>query len=311
MAHETVRMGGGGSGPPWKLVAIAIGAAAVVVLVLVLVPWSDETDERGKPRGCQSDADCKAGSVCLGRGCLILLSSEHAGIWRDDVAAQLDGGVSWKPRSVFGQKVVRASECPVATGQVEKPDESRAMPVLKITVFELANDGLRVHEQLAARGAVWLDALRFWLPPGVEVDPAETCASPSVDRATIGKGRWRGKTAHWVDVSLKQAAPAGKVTGATVMVEAALPAADAEGVRRLAVGLDPVFDEQMHEHTIVALPLGSDVLGIEGPPPTGQRLLSGFVAYYWEHGERPSEMAVRFRLPEFSSRTLDVTELNP
>jgi hypothetical protein len=212
---------------------------------------------------------------------------------------------------VFGQRVVQASECPVATGKVEKPDESRAMPVLKITVFELAHDGARVHKQLAAKGAVWLDTLRFWFPPGIEIDPAKTCASPGVDRAAVGKGRWRGKTAQRVDVSLKQAAPAGKVTGATVMVEAALPKADAEGVRRLAVGLDPVFDKQTHEHTVVALPLGADVLGIEGPPPTGQRLLSGFVGYYWQHGERPSEMAVRFRLPEFSSRALDVTELNP
>jgi hypothetical protein len=310
MAHETVRMGGGGSSPPWKLIALAIGAAVVVALVVVLVPWSEETEEQQKPSGCLSDGDCKAGSVCLGRGCLILLSSEHTGIWRDDVAAQLDGGVSWKPRRVFGQRVVQASECPVATGPVDKPDESRATPVLKITVVEVAQDGLRVHKQLAAKGAVWLDTLRFWFPPGVEVDPQKTCASPSVDRAGVGQGRWRGKTAHRVDVSLKQAAPAGKVTGATVMTETALPKADAEGVRRLAVGLDPVFDE-LKEHTVVALPLGSDVIGIEGPPPTGQRLLTGFVAYYWEHGERPSEMALRFRLPEFSSRVLDVTELNP
>jgi len=77
MARETVRMGGGGSSPPWKLIAIAIGAGAVVALVVVFVPWSDEAEQRHRPKGCQGDADCKAGSVCLGRGCLILLSSEQ------------------------------------------------------------------------------------------------------------------------------------------------------------------------------------------------------------------------------------------
>ena len=67
----------------------------------------------------------------------------------------------------------------------------------------------------------------------------------------------------------------------------------------------------MSEHTVVALPLGSDVLSIQGPQPSGQRLLTGYVAYYWAHGELPSEIAVRFRLPEVSGRVLDVAELNP
>jgi hypothetical protein len=312
MAHENVRMGGGGaSGPPWKLIGICLGAAVVIGLVVLFVSLPEEEDDVRKPWGCQSDADCKTGSVCLARGCLILLSSELPDMWRDDVASQLDAGVPWEPRPTFGKKVLPASECPADVGAVEKPDESRAMPVLKVSVFELTDDGLRVHKQMAAKGAVWLDALRFWLPPGIAIGTGETCSSPGVDRIAVGQGRWRGKTAHYVDVSLKQAAPAGKVTGATVMVKTELPAADKEGTRTLAIGLDPVFEEHTSEHTVVALPLGSDVVAIEGPPPTGQRLLSGFVGYYWEHADLPSELAVRFRLPPVSGSVLDVTELNP
>jgi hypothetical protein len=188
---------------------------------------------------------------------------------------------------------------------------SRTVPEVKITVYELADDGMRVHKQMAAKGEVWLDTLRFWMPPGLPVDAKQTCASPAVDQIAVGKGRWRGKTASWIDVSLKQAAPAGRLTEAAVLTETPLPEADLEGVRTLALGLDPVFDEQASEHTVVALPLGSDVLSLQGPPPTGQRLLTGYVAYYWEHGDRPSEMAVKFRLPEISGKVLDVTELSP
>lgn len=311
MARETVRMGGSSGGAPWKPIAIAVGVALVVAVVTAVVLWPDETEETGRERGCRGDDDCKPGSICLSRGCLILLSSEHAGIWRDDVQAQLDAGVAWKPHPKFGKKVVEASACPAAVGKVDKPDESRTVPVLGITVFELASDSMRVHKQLAAKGEVWLDSLRFWMPPGVAVDPHKTCASPGVDQIAVGRGRWRGKTAHRVDVSLKQAAPAGRVAEAMVVAETALPEADVEGVRTLAVGLDPVFDEQAGEHTIVALPFGADLLSIQGPPPTGQRLLTGYVAYYWDHGDRPSELAVRFRLPPSTGKLLDVSELNP
>ncbi|MBW2276560.1 MAG: hypothetical protein JRF63_03645 [Deltaproteobacteria bacterium] len=313
MPHENVRMGGDDSGGvPWKPIAIAVGAAVViaVVLAVILLP-DDPVGTEGKRTGCSSDEDCRAGSVCLARGCLILLSSEHHGIWRDDVAAQLDGGVSWKPRPKFGKKVIEASECPAAVGTVEKPDESRTVPVVKITVFELTGDGMRLHKQMAAKGELWLDALRFWMPPGVTIDQAKICVSPGVDQIAVGKGRWRGKTAHRVDVSLVRAAPAGRVAEVSVVSETALPEADAEGARSLSVGLDQVFDEQMSEHTIVALPLGADVLAIQGPQPSGQRLLTGYLAYYWDHGELPSEIAVKFRLPAVPGKVLDVTEINP
>jgi len=312
MAQETVRMGGGGGGGlPWKPIAAVIGAAIVAAVVAAVLLWPEEEGGAEGPRGCRSDDDCRAGSVCLARGCVILLSSEHQGIWRDDVQAQLDAGVSWKPRPKFGKKVTPASQCPAAQGKVEKPDESRTVPVVRITVFELAHDGMRVHEQMGAKGEVWLDGLRFWMPPGLKVEPGKTCASPAVDRIAVGTGSWRGQSAQYIDASLKQAAPAGRVTEATVMAGTALPAADAEGVRTVALALDPVFDEQASEHTVVALPLGSDVLALQGPPPTGQRLLSGFLAYYWEHGDRPSELAIKFRLPPTTGQVLDVTELNP
>lgn len=311
MAHETVRMGGGGGGVPWKPIAIVLGAAVVIALVVAVVLWPDDPDDQKQARGCRSDEDCRAGSVCLARGCLILLSSEHQGMWRDDVGSQLDAGASWKPRPKFGKKVAKTSQCPAPVGEFDKPDMSRTVPEVKITVYELADDAMRVHRQMAAKGEVWLDALRFWFPPGLVVDAKKCCASQAVDQIAVGKGRWRGKTAHFIDVSLKQAAPAGRLTEAAVTAEIALPAADAEGVRTLALGLDPVFDEQASEHTVVALPLGSDVLSLQGPPPTGQRLLTGYVAYYWDHGDRPSEMAVKFRLPEILGKVLDVSELNP
>jgi hypothetical protein len=311
MTRETVRLGGGGGGPPWKVIGVGVGGALVVAVVLAIVLWPDQDGAPAASRGCRSDDECKPGSACLAGGCLILLSSEHPGIWHDDVAAQVDAGPAWKPHAAFGEKVLAASRCPARTGAVEKPDESRTTPVLKITVFELVEDGLRVHRQLAAKGQLWLDALRFWFPSGVAIAPERICVSSGVDHVAVGEERWRGKTAGFVDVALERAAPAGRVAVAAVSVHAPLPAADAEGVRTLALGLDKVFDEQMAEHTIVALPLGSDVLALQGPPPTSQRLLRGFVAYYWEHGDRASELALRFRLGPSADRVLDVTQLKP
>jgi hypothetical protein len=291
------------------LVAGAAIVALVAVGVLVMLP-EDEVASTKRP-GCDSDAECKPGTSCIGRGCLILLSAEDPVLWRDDVKAQLDPQLPWKPRNKFGQKLPPAARCPAAKGKGIKPDESRTTRVLKVSVYEISGQGLRLYQRIKAKSNMWLDALRLWFPTLSKIASDRVCASPEVDSLTVGSGRWRGRNAQRIDLALKRAVPAETVTGAAVSVEAPLPPAAPDGSRLLDLGLDPVFESGSAEHTVVALPLGADLTTIDGPPPVDQRLLTGYVAYYWQHGRSPSELAIRFRVPDKQHRRLDLAELSP
>lgn len=310
MAHENVRMGSPRAGLPWKVIAIGVAIALVVATVAFLMVPASEQDADRRP-GCDTDDDCKPGTSCIARGCLIMLSAESPDLWREDVRDQLDPAVPWQPRSKFGEKLQLADRCPAPAGKGIKPDESRVSRVLKVTVYEVDAEHLRIHQQVKAKGDLWLDALRLWFPTVGELSPKQICVSPEVDSVSIGQGRWRGKSARRVDLLLKRAVPAGTITGAAINIESPLPPASPEGLRTLELGLDPVFESAAAEHTVFAVPLGAYVTTIDGPPPTDQRLLSGYVAYYWEHGKSGSEVAVRFQVPAKTTRRLELTELNP
>jgi hypothetical protein len=86
--------------------------------------------------------------------------------------------------------------------------------------------------------------------------------------------------------------------------------ADERGYQTLDLALDPVFDGAV-ERTVLALPLGTDVAALEGTLPARQRLLTGYVAYIWEHGDGPGKASVRFRPPARPGRRLDLREIRP
>jgi len=202
--------------------------------------------------------------------------------------------------------------CPAPAGTVAPPDESHLHHLVKITVVDLGAERPTVFRQLRTRGSMWFESLRFWLPAGLDAEtvPEAVCVSAGLPATAVGSGRWRGKEAPYIDVSLPQSLPVGREAQAAVSVPIVLPEADERGYRLLELGLDPVFDGAV-ERTAVALPLGTDVAAIEGPVPARQRLLTGYAAYVWDHGQDPARIAVRYRLPAGGRQRLDIGELNP
>jgi hypothetical protein len=297
----------------WIAVVVAVATVAGSIAVAVLFgPPEKPAPDRRPGSGCESSADCPAHAVCAARGCLILLPSEFQTMWEEDVAAQRDPAARWKPPSFFGEKLLPADVCPAPAGTVAPPDENHLQILTKTTVFDFGGDEPAVHRQLRTRGTMWFESVRFWMPAGFGEarDQGTVCVSSGVLAAATGRGKWRGREAAYVDVSLPQAIPVGQEARAAVSMPLEQLPADGQGYRTLELALDPVFDGAV-ERTAVALPLGTDVAALDGVLPARQRLLTGYVAYVWEHGDAPGKAAVRFRLPANLDRRLDIRELNP
>ncbi len=309
-----------GSKPPIdrrKLILIlGVSAAVLLVLVIVLaVSGGPEGEEGGPQYGCKSDAECGPKNICAAGGCLILISSELPDIWRDDVRHQLippDGGPAWQPAPTYGEKLLEPSICPAPTGKMDPPNEKKLSPIVRATVFDIRPREIRLYKHMRAQASVWIDALRFWFPGFDKLDAPTVCASDKVAHVKIGTASYRGKTETYIDTALARAAPAGVVSAAAVSVRRELPQADKDDIRTLSFDLEAIIGTTARYHTIVTVPLGMEVLGIQGPPPTQQRLLIGFVAYYWEHGAGASHVGLRFRIPEvLEAPNLDLGKLNP
>jgi hypothetical protein len=293
------------------VVAATLAVAGSVTLALLLgPPEKPAAPPRGS--GCETSDDCPGHAVCAARGCLPLLPAEFRTMWEDDLASQLDPAVPWKPPSFFGEKLLPCEVCPAPAASVPPPDENHLQHLVKTTVFDLGGEGIRIHRQQRVKGTMWFESVRFWLPPGLggAGAPDALCVSAGVVAALTGRGKWRGRETTYVDLSLPQAVPVGQEARAALTVGFDPLPADEEGRRALELKFDPVFDGAV-ERTAVALPLGCEVVALEGTPPTRQRLLTGYVAYIWEHGEAPGEATVRFRPSANPGRVLDIRELNP
>ncbi len=312
---KPVRMGGGGWFAYRKyVIAGGIGAALTLVIVILSTSVSSSRDDEVEEAGCKSDDECGPRSICAAGGCLILISSEQRSIWHEDVKHQLyppDGGPPWEPQPTFGEKLIPSKRCPVPSGKVDPPKRTKVLPLAKATVFEIEPTQIIVHKHQRAKGSIWVDALRFWMPGFDLLDEPTLCSSKDVAHVSIGKVLWRGKKTPFIDVALSRVAPAGVVASAGISVKRQFPPADKEGLHTLEFALEPVIGVEARFHTIVTVPLGTDVAAISGPPPTQQRLLIGYVAYYWEHTTASSEISISFRPASEVRNTFDITKLNP
>ncbi len=157
MGKDTVRMGESKASMLPKIIAVLFVVALIGAAVYGAMAFlsSDDKPRVEKKAGCQEDAACKPGSMCAAGGCLIMLSSEHQGIWRDDIAAQLNSAVSWKPASTFGQKIVHADECPISEGEVRKSDYKHVVPLVRVNLYEFDDSKFSLHKLLRAKGPRW------------------------------------------------------------------------------------------------------------------------------------------------------------
>jgi hypothetical protein len=303
VARETIRMGTGGR-PRRALVGVAAGVAiAAAAVVAALLMWGSD----GAPSrrvGCALDADCGAGRLCARGGCLPLTGAEDLRFWRAEVDAQLLRGATWRPRPSYGEKLAPAEACPAKLGKVNLLEPGKLSLVRRTHVFELFGDTARIHVQSRMRGLLWMEAIRFSFPTVKRINLARLCSSPTVAQVAMEAGR-----ADVVDAALTQAAPAGTVASAALSLEIDLPRADADGFRTFAFPLDPAAGDGTVV-TVLALPLGTDVAQMTGPVPGRQRLLTGYVAYYWSHDLSKREVSVSLKTPAVAAG-LSVAELKP
>jgi len=281
---------------------------ALVASVAIVVAVTSRGDPHEVDDGrCANDAACGPGRICAAGGCLPLLASEHRGIWRDDLNAQLDAGVKWSPKRRSGVRLLPSTRCPAKRGKVETPPLDKMREVSRIDVFEVGREEILRHLQVSAEGSVWIDAMRLRFPPMKILDMDRICASDAVVAIAAGKDA----DGPFVDVSLKNAAPAGNTATAAVALRLAPPTPDPAGVSTLTFELAPGPEGSGEHHTVLAVPLGADVDAIEGAAPSRQQLLTGFAAYCFEPPKKRREVRVRYRTDRAREGALDITEVAP
>jgi hypothetical protein len=287
------------------IVAAIVAVVVAAVVAFILFGWRRGAEPMEKNEGCAKDIDCGAGRICALNGCLPLISSERASNWRADLAAQLSPKSTWHPRPTYGEKWVFADVCPIPTGTAAPLEEGRVSLVHQTRVFEILADKVRIHVQKRERGARWLEAMRLVFPIGGPLDLKRACASAEVSQAEVARGR-----TDTLSVALKQTVPAGALASATVSVETELPPAGRDGLRTLKIPLEPVADGAIAV-TVAAVPLGANIARMGGPAPARQRLLSGFVAYYWRHSKERGTVAIAFDLRAAGAAKLSLDDIKP
>ena len=308
-SDKTIRMGGAAPGGNRRyLLAGGIGVLVVLAAVVVIVVLSSGEEAPEKKRGCENDEACGPGKVCLNRGCVMLLASEHRDLWHHEVNAQLDAGDKWEARKTVGEKLSPLTPCPAKKGEVPPPRLDKIVVSTKVHLFEVGPSAVSHYQFLKVKVSVWIDALRIYFPTKKKIEPHQVCASADVTEVAPGVD---GKKRAFVDASLRKAAPANVDARAAVAVKRAPPPPDKEGKRELTFTLEPVIGDKKEYHTVLALPLGSDVLSINGPPPTEQRLQKGFITYYWTHKADLKEITVGYKVHQKSPYPLNIENIAP
>ena len=305
MHRETVRMGA--TGRPRLAVAIWIAAAiaAAGALAIALLLWRADHGARPGGAGCEVDADCGAGRLCARGGCFPLARSESARDWRTDLDAMSLAGPSWRPRETYGERLTRAAACPPKAAEANPLAQGKISLVLRTQVIEVRGGAMRIHVQNRMRGALWVEALRFAFPGVRRIDPGRMCASEGVAGISLEEGRPGA-----VDAALVQSVPAGSVASAALSLEVDLPKPDRDGLRTLEIPLEPAPPDAAIV-TVLALPLGTNVARLSGAEPSRQRLLPGFVAYYWRHAAVPGRVSVSFASKVAPGAELALDEVKP
>jgi hypothetical protein len=233
------------------------------------------------------------------------MGSERASDWRADLAAQLSPKSTWRPRPTYGEKWVFADVCPIPSGPAAPLEDGKVSLVHQTRVFEILADKLRIHVQKREKGARWLEAMQLVFPTGGPIDLKRACASAEVSQAEVARGR-----PDTLNVALKQTVPAGALASAAVSIETELPPAGRDGFRTLKIPLEPVADSAI-AITAAAVPLGANIARMGGPAPVRQRLLSGFVVYYWRHTKERGTAAIAFDLRAAGGAQLSLDDIKP
>jgi hypothetical protein len=306
---------GGKSKPKIPFLLYGGIAAAVIVAIVVFLIVTSKSGDVEEETGCRSDQDCSGGRMCASGGCIIMLASEHRGLWQEDIKLQnipSDGGPEWAPHKTAGERLPATSVCPVPRKKVSTPNEGKTLALANATVHVFDSEEITVFGYRRAKSEVWIDSLRIWFP-GQETISTTTpiCGSRDVAAVKSGQGQHLGKKSFYINTSLKKAAPAGAATSAAVSFKRPIGPADPEGYRTSSLFLAPAIGGDTRYYSVIILPLGTDIISIKGPPPAQQRLSRGYFSYYWEHDASMNDVTIRYRVPENTSLSIDFSTVNP
>ena len=308
---NTIRLGGNGRNISPKWYAVGGGLIVLIIIVYALSSGDPVDIQNEEQKGCLDDAECGPARICAAGGCVILISSEHKGLWHQWIDAHLDPSVQWKPSPAAGERMPLDANCSVETGSQSAKNEGKTTILFKALVHEVGFGKTHIHQYLRFKGSVWIDTVRFWFPGLEKIENQRVCVSEHISDISLGSSQFRGALAAYIDAALVNAAPANSEAKAGMSIELDASPAEKQGVKEYSFDLDPVYMETAIYHSVVALPLGAEVLALNGPPPFQQRLLTGYIAYYWKHTKEASSVTVKYRLLSKESNRLDMTELNP
>lgn len=319
---QNVRLGDKKRGFSWdprdypRNTLILIGGVALLgVFFVVAIIWLlSSPEESALVDGCVDSSGCPAGQFCAAGGCVVLLPNEYPNVWAEDIALQLDSDPEtpdWELPSSFGERLPPTKTCPADEKDVEPFDEGKMFHKHITRVFDLGQTPAVVYRYLRTQGSIWVGTLRFWLDDQVEPAPETVCTSAEIVAFSRGLGNHHGSKKAYIDGELARSVPADVDAMGAVSYQIPLTKPDPEGMRILSFDLPPVILPDQRFFTVVGVPLGAEVPSIGGAKPTLQRLLTGYIAYYWEHTKTKSHVDFRFRSPENKGEVLDISEVRP
>ena len=310
-ARKNVRMGTGIS--TTQLVLFGAGGAAVVAGVLALL-LSGSDDAPRENVGCKKDADCSGGRFCAAGGCIYLLSSEHPGLWREDIATQLspDAGTAWESHPTAGEPLPKVPRCIPATAQkIDTPSEKKTFTLARNDVHVINPSETKRYVQRRLKATVWINAIRLDFHEEEVATADRACLSKNVSAVQFGTRKKRGGKLPYCALSLHEVAPANAQVSAAVEFSQPARPPDENDVSTYSLTLAPVYGTQTKHFSIAIFPLGTEIVSLGGPPPTIQRLFNGYFAYYWRHNLETSTATIRFRYRKSKDVKVEYAKLHP
>lgn len=285
-----------------------MGLAALMAVVFSVVGVSCKDSKQTRENDCRASKGCPARHVCALGGCIPLIPDEPEVMWKSEIAAQSgDSEKSWSPRPAFGDALLDAPLCSnIEKNTLEKQKGGVISIQRGIAVYAFSTQDVKVVLQKKASSSMWQDYIKFQFPRTTLTGTPTYCISENLNGIKV----LPNKVETGVAAVLNEAAPAN-VPFTVAMMERRPLGAQAASEISYDIVLPPVRTKDREDTSVLVLPLGTDVLSMEGPAAANQRLLQGYVAYYFNHTETRSKITIRMRLPTTPSLPLDFSQLKP
>lgn len=256
---------------------------------------------------CRPPGGCPQNSICAMGGCIPLIEDEPRVMWENELAI-LSGedALAWQPRPAFGEKILSTDLCSgVEKNTLDKQKGGVLALQRSVTIYGFSNSDVRVLKQQKASSSMWQDHIKFRFPvPSITTPPAY-CISQNINAIKV----LPSKVENTVEATLVEAAPANTPFTVAIMERRALKTSPQSSLQ-YEFGLPPVRTSDRKDTSVLVLPLGTDVLAMEGLSPSKQRLLKNYVAYYFEHTDTRQRVSIKIKLPTGLIPPLNFSNMN-